>query len=151
MLRTNHFDSLKLKQYLLKYNSTFCPQCGNNVDKVVCVLEKMAVAAINDALLPTFPTYSNPIYTEKINQIHSKQSLCDIRFLLEGVFYQEKSKEIAFGDKTVAQDDYNNLMRYYKERLNYSDFLMGEITKIPLTTEKDKGVFDEIKQFINSI
>ena len=149
MLRTHQFDLLKLKQYLIKYNSTFCPQCGNNVDKVVCVLEKMAFTSIITDLLPSFPKYTNPIYNEKINQLHAAQSLCDIRFLLEGVLYQEKSKEIASGRDTAAQVDYNNLLNYYNTRINYNQFLIDKLNSIPLNTEKDKEVYNEIKEFIN--
>ena len=150
MLNTQNFSFIdKIKVYLQKYNSTLCVSCNNDVYTVVSLLNNMANNAVNQSLKVPFIQYKSAFLT-KSSDSHSKLPIHELRKLLEGVLYNEKSKEeVTNPDCFDIRNDYNDLLAYFKNRLNYFQFLTDKLNSFTIDTDKDKEVYNEIKEFIN--
>lgn len=150
MLRTQNFSFIdKIKVYLQKYNSTLCVSCNNDAYTVVSLLNNMAYNAVNQALKVPFTPYQSA-FLSKSTDAHSKLPIHELRKLLEGVLYNEKSKEeVNTPDCFDIRNDYDALLTYFKNRLNYFRFLTDKLDSFTIDTEKDMEVHDEIKAFID--
>ena len=150
MLNTQNFSFIdKIKVYLQKYNSTLCVSCNNDAYAVVSLLNNMANNAVNQALKVPFTPYQSA-FLSKSTDAHSKLPIHEIRKMLEGVLYNEKSKEeVNTPDCFDIRNDYDELLTYLKTRLNYFRFLTDKLHSFTIETEKDMEVHDEIKGFID--
>ena len=150
MLMMNDFSmSDRVKVYLKKYNSLLCISCSNDAWTVVSLLNNMAYNAVNDDFKIDFPQYKSELLLNA-GKTHSKLPLHDIKKLLEGILYNEKSKEEYNNSSCFdMRNDYDNLLEYFKNRLDYINSLIGKLNTFVIITEKDKEVYNEIKEFIN--
>lgn len=150
MLNTQNFSFIdKIKVYLQKYNSTLCVSCNNDVYTVVSLLNNMANNVVNQSLKVPFIQYKSA-FLIKSSDSHSRLPIHELRKLLEGVLYNEKSKEeVTSPDCFDIRNDYNDLLAYFKNRLNYFQFLTDKLNSFTIDTDKDKEVYDEIKGFIS--
>ena len=150
MLNTQNFSFIdKIKVYLQKFNSTLCVSCNNDAYTVVSLLNNMANNVVNQSLKVPFSPYKS-VFLSKSTESHSKLPIHELRKLLEGVLYNEKSKEeVNTPDCFDIRNDYDNLLTYFKNRLNYFRFLTDKLDSFTIDTVKDKEVYDEIKGFID--
>ena len=149
MLRTQNFSFIdKIKVYLQKYNSTLCVSCNNDAYTVVSLLNNMASNAVNQVLKVPFSPYKST-FLSKSSESHSKLPIHELRKLLEGVLYNEKSKEeVKTPDCFDIRNDYDELLTYFKNRLSYFQVLSDKLDSFTIETVKDREVYDEIKSFI---
>ena len=150
MLNTQNFSFIdKIKVYLQKYNSTLYVSCNNDAYTVVSLLNNMAYNAVNQAVKVPFSPYKSTFLTKSTDS-HSKLPIHELRKMLEGVLYNEKSKEaVTTPDCFDIRNDYDELLTYLKTRLNYFRFLTDKLNCFIIETMKDKEVYDEIKGFID--